>query len=90
MALLHDILTWTETLPDWQRDAARRLMHNEEGIADTDYDELYSLLKASKGIPTDRSLVAIPLSATHLPVSISPGETVVLKKRTPERKPHPH
>lgn len=79
MALLNEILTWTESLPDWQRDAARRLMRNEDGIADADYEELYKLLKASNGIPTDGGLVAMPLSSIHLPGSISPGETVVLK-----------
>lgn len=26
MALLNDILKWTETLPSWQRDAARHLL----------------------------------------------------------------
>ena len=52
MALLDEILTWTETaLPLWQRDAARRLVQNQSGLSDDDYTELYALLKAANGLP---------------------------------------
>ena len=78
MALLNDILKWTETLPDWQRDASRRLLQNESGLSDFDYSDLYALLKNENGIETDADLTASPLAAEHLPAELTPGETVTL------------
>ena len=44
MALLDEILKWTQTsLTPWQRDAARRLFQKTD-LVDADYDELYALL----------------------------------------------
>ena len=78
MALLNDILKWTETLPDWQRDASRRLLQNESGLSDSDYSDLYALLKNENGIETDADLTASPLAAEHLPAELTPGEMVTL------------
>ncbi len=79
MALLNDILTWTETLPNWQRDAARRLLLSEAGLTTTDYDELYLLLKSEHGFSKPAELNAQALSAAHLPAELADGETVNLK-----------
>lgn len=80
MALLDDILKWTETkLPLWQRDAARRLFLQEDGLSSDDYAELYTLLKASHGLPNPLGLTPEPLKAAHLPTALKPGETVILK-----------
>jgi len=79
MALLHDILKWTESLPSWQRDAARRLFKNESQLSENDRKELYVSLKADHGIAAPGGEVAIPLSAGDLPASIKSGATVVLK-----------
>lgn len=79
MTLLHRILKWTETLPMWQRDAARRLLQNEDGLSDNDYSELYTLLKESYGLPNPAGVKAIPLAPDHLPAEIEAGETVILK-----------
>lgn len=79
MALVNDILKWTETLPEWQRDAARRLFQKEEGLSEDDYTELYTLLKVAHGLPNPDELKAEPLAAEHLPAEIKPGETVTLK-----------
>jgi energy-coupling factor transporter ATP-binding protein EcfA2 len=78
MALLNDILKWTESLPDWQRDAARRLLLNESYLSDTDFSELYVLLKKENGIEVNSELVAIPLSTEHLPAEAIAGENVVI------------
>ena len=78
MTLLNDILEWTETLPDWQRDAIRRLLLNESGLSDLDYSELYILLKKENGIETKASITACPLAAEHIPAQLATGETVVL------------
>jgi len=80
MALLNDILKWTETLPNWQRDAARRLLLSEEGLTVTDYDELYLLLKSEHGFSKPEELKAQTLSTVHLPTELADGETVCLKR----------
>ena len=79
MALLKDILQWTETLPFWQRDAARRLLQNEQGLAEKDYTELYALLKEEHGLHKSEDLKAEPLGPEHLPAEPKSGETVILK-----------
>ncbi len=79
MALLNDILAWSETLPDWQRDAAKRLFQKESGLSEDDYSELYALLKASHGLPCQDGLSAKPLAAGHIPAEAKGGKTVVLK-----------
>ncbi|MCF6362228.1 MAG: AAA family ATPase [Gammaproteobacteria bacterium] len=79
MGLLQDILKWTETLPEWQSDAVRRLLQHEEGCAEQDYVELYLLLKEANGFQVQDGLSAVPLGAVHIPAVHKPGETVVLK-----------
>lgn len=78
MALLNDILTWTESLPAWQRDACRRLLQKEDGLEDADHSELYALLKKESEIETENAVDAVPLSNEHLPAELAPGETVIL------------
>lgn len=78
MGLLNDILKWTETLPNWQRDAARRLLLNESGLSDADYTELYALLKKENGIEVAPELAACPLAPEHLPAETGVVENVVL------------
>ena len=78
MGLLNDILKWTETLPNWQRDAARRLLLNECGLSDADYSELYALLKKENGIEVHCEMAACPLATEHLPAETAVGEQVVL------------
>lgn len=80
MALLDDILKWSETdLPPWQQDAARRLFQQEDGLSEDDYAHLYSLLKAAHGLPNLLNLKPAPLAAAHLPTVLQAGEAVVLK-----------
>lgn len=78
MSILNDILKWTESLPNWQRDAARRLLLNESGLSDGDHSELYTLLKKENGIEVDSDLGANPLATEHLPAETAAGENVVL------------
>jgi len=80
MTLLDDILKWTETaLPLWQRDAARRLFQQTDGLSSDDYAELYALMKAAHGSPNEQNLKPSPLTSTHLPSVFPVGETVILK-----------
>ena len=78
MALLNDILVWTESLPLWQRDACRRLLKKETGLDDKDYSELYDLLKIENGLMANESFSAQPLSAEHLPSEVVSGKKVTL------------
>lgn len=78
MALLNDILKWTESLPDWQRDACRRLLQKEDGLSSSDYSELYALLKKENGLDSVHSVTANPLAKDHLPAEATAGETVTL------------
>lgn len=79
MALLDDILEWTKTLPEWQRDAARRLFQKPEGLSDQDYSELYALLRAAHDLPGEGNLTPTPLSEDHLPSSSASSTEFVLK-----------
>lgn len=79
MTLLNDILAWTQTLPQWQQDATRRLFQKPDGLSNVDYDALYALLKAAHNLPAPEGLAAVPLSKDHLPASTSKDDTVVLK-----------
>lgn len=79
MALLDNILTWTQTLPVWKQDAARRLFQKPDGLSGEDYDALYTLLKSVHGLPNPKKLKAIPLSRDHLPKSHAVDDPVVLK-----------
>lgn len=79
MPLLEDILAWTETsLTLWQRDAARRLFQEQQGLAPQDYDDLYALLKSAHGLPDPSNRTPLPLAAEHLPARTVGAATVVL------------
>lgn len=78
MALLNDILKWSESLPPWQQDACRRLLLKEGGLETDDYSELYILLKRENEIEVDESFAAVPLANEHLPVELVSGEMVTL------------
>lgn len=78
MAILNDILEWTQFRPSWERDACRRLLQKEDGLEAVDYAELYTLLKKENGIEVDNAVVAVPLTREHLPAERAPGETVTL------------
>ena len=80
MTLLNNILKWTQHLPAWQRDAARRLLQREEGLSEDDCAELYALLKAEHGLPNPDNLTPEPLAATHMPATIQSGQSVILKE----------
>ena len=78
MALLNDILKWTDSLPMWQRDACRRLFQKETGLEEIDHSELYSILKKENGIEVDDAPEPVPLTNDHLPAELALGDTVTL------------
>ncbi len=78
MSLLNQILKWTESLPLWQRDACRRLLQKESRLDEADHSKLYALFKKENGIETEDAIQPSPLAKEHLPIEITPGESVVL------------
>lgn len=76
MPLLNDILIWSSSLPEWQRDALRRLFQKSTLDAN-DIDQLYGILKRSHGINVAGIPVTIPLDSSHLPTT-SAGTTPVV------------
>lgn len=77
MALLHEILSWSQTvLKPWQQDAVRRLF--QQCMTTDAIDDLYAMLKSSSGLPDPQNRSPVPLAAEHLPVVASKDEAAVL------------
>lgn len=79
MALLDEILAWTQKeLKPWQSDAVRRLFQKVT-LEDKDFEELLSLLKSSHGLEVDGAPQPIPLAREHLPSANAGAAPVVLQ-----------
>lgn len=76
---LHEILSWSANRPEWQRDALRRIVEKGE-IDNADIVELERIsrakLKAEAVKPAP--MVAVPLSAVHLPPAPGAAQSVSL------------
>lgn len=79
ISALHEVLKWSENLPDWQRDALRRIV-SQESVNDADVIELYSICRSkhSVGIHNGKVVVSQPLVAAHLPPAPGAASSVVL------------
>ncbi|MHB1055992.1 MAG: AAA family ATPase [Thermoleophilia bacterium] len=81
LALLVAIMSWSQSsCPLWQQDALRRLFQQDCVLTDSDYDELFALLRIGRGIVVDGAAKANPLSSVHLPTTPTRGATVVLNR----------
>lgn len=69
--VLGELLGWSTSLPDWQRDALRRLVAQGE-LTQDDLEELVTLCKAGHGLADIDRVSARPLEKKHLPQRI-PG-----------------
>lgn len=67
MAILQELLTWTQGLPAWQSDAASRLL-TKQILTQQDYEDLYALLKLAHGISDPNHRQPQPLTAAQIPV----------------------
>jgi recombinational DNA repair ATPase RecF len=65
----NDLLSWSERLPLWQRDALRRIL--TQTLQESDVNDFVALVKAQHGIP-DRNTTANPADAGHVPL---PGDS---------------
>jgi energy-coupling factor transporter ATP-binding protein EcfA2 len=79
VSALHDILKWSANLPDWQRDALRRIV-SQESVDDTDLKNLVSICRSKHAVDTskEQGFTSQPLSAPHLPPAPSAASSVVL------------
>jgi hypothetical protein len=66
-SVLRDILTWSESLPLWQRDALRRIIV-AGGVTKSDLDELEQLCRSAHGVALYGVKVpeTLPLTASHI------------------------
>lgn len=72
MALLDDILIWSETLPDWQRDALRRAFQGNGQFTLQDLADIRAMVEGAQAAPTP-----VSLAKAHIP-TIGTGTTTVL------------
>jgi energy-coupling factor transporter ATP-binding protein EcfA2 len=80
MGILSQIAKWAEGLPDWQSDAARRILVKGH-LTDSDRKELLAILKKSKGIkdPNNAAPSPITLQASDVPGPSDSKSVVILK-----------
>ena len=69
---LQQILDWSQTRPNWQRDALRRLIINEN-LQESDIEELTAICKDSEHL-------FLPLTADHITATQVGSPSVALKK----------
>jgi energy-coupling factor transporter ATP-binding protein EcfA2 len=82
LTILSEIQTWSESLPAWQRHAVAVLYEKSE-LSDDDFEHVYALLKAAKGIPdpqerAHRALTAEQVAAPQ--ASASAVQLVAIKE----------
>lgn len=77
MSLLQNIYEWSLTLKPCLRDALRRLLDSPT-LTETDYDDLFALLKLEAGIADPENRVPEMLDKKHLPSTAVQGATVRL------------
>ena len=69
---LQQILEWSQSRPNWQRDALRRLVLNEN-LQESDIEELTIICK-------DSEQPFLPLTIDHITATQSGSPSVALKK----------
>ena len=69
MAILQEVLVWTQGLPKWQSDAVSRLLAKQT-LNQQDLDDLYALLKLAHGIPDPQNRQPKPLTADQIPAQV--------------------
>lgn len=78
MSLLKQIHDWSISLTPCLRDAIRRL-NEKQALDDSDFDDLYALLKCDAGIPDQTKRTAKPFDVGHIADDTGAGPSVVLK-----------
>lgn len=79
MDVLNEILKWSASRPNWQRDALRRIVQTSE-LTEEDIDELAELCKAEQGLAAP--LECRPLGKEHLRSPSAERKAVTLSSLT--------
>ncbi|MDY4317567.1 AAA family ATPase [Pectobacterium actinidiae] len=78
MAILQEILVWTQGIPAWQSDAISRLLAKQT-LTPQDYEDLYALLKLAHGIPDPKNRQPQPLTADQIPAKVKATTHIELR-----------
>ena len=78
MAILQEILVWTQGIPAWQSDAISRLLAKQT-LTPQDYEDLYALLKLAHGIPDPKNRQPQPLTADQIPAKVEETTHIELR-----------
>lgn len=78
MSLLDSICEWAQTLLDWQGDAVRRLLLQED-FTEKDLDEIICILKAKHDLPVKYDIKSIPLQKGDVSGAPSTSAKIILK-----------
>ncbi|MFA6356177.1 MAG: AAA family ATPase [Candidatus Omnitrophota bacterium] len=75
-----EILKWSQGLPDWQSDALRRIIQQQE-VSSKDIKEISTFLKAQHGLIRTEELTVKPkrLSEKDIPLQSAGGIRIILK-----------
>lgn len=78
MAILQEILVWTQGLPAWQSDAVARLL-TKQALTPQDHEDLYALLKLANGIQDPKNRQPQPLTADQIPAQVKATTHIELR-----------
>lgn len=82
MDVLKEILIWSESRPNWQRDALRRIIAKGD-LDQSDIEELLIQCKATHGF--EKQVESIPLDEAHIPKQDKSVQRVILGALTHEK-----
>lgn len=77
MAILQEVLVWTQGLPAWQSDAVSRLLAKQT-LTPQDYEDLYALLRLAQGVPDPKNRQPQPLTADQIPAQFEENTDIKL------------
>ncbi|MCI4029472.1 AAA family ATPase [Dickeya dianthicola] len=78
MAILQEILEWTQGIPAWQSDVVSRLLAKQT-LTPQDHEDLYALLKLAHGIPDPKNRQSKPLTADQIPAQVKATTHIELR-----------
>jgi len=82
MSIIDSIITWANAdLPDWQREAVRRLL-TQESLTSEDHDHFYDLCKKGHGLLEANRQLPVPslLKKEEIHGTSDANQAIVLKK----------
>jgi len=75
--ILSEIVDWSKGLPEWQRDALRRIIE-QASLSASDIDELTAACRAAHGLSEESVPELDPIAGEHLPTGAGASHKVTL------------